>query len=115
MNTELAGSSIDREVALARVGGDAELLHEIACLFLDDYPKVIADLHAAAARGDASGVERTAHNLKGSVANFGAHTAIETALKIEDLGRARRLGELTPLLQALEQALAAIRPELEAL
>jgi hypothetical protein len=40
---------------------------------------------------------------------------METALKIEDLGRSRRIGEVAPLLQALERALAAIKPELEAL
>ncbi len=91
MSTELAGSSIDREVALSRVGGDAELLREIAALFLDDYPKVMADLHDAAARGDASTVERTAHSLKGSVANFGAKSVMETALKIEDFGRNKQL------------------------
>ena len=115
MNTELAGSPIDKELALSRVGGDAELLLEIAILFLEDYPKVIADLHDAAARGDALGVERTAHSLKGSVANFGAKGVMETALKIEDMGRARRIGEVAPLLQALERALAAIKPQLEAL
>jgi two-component system, sensor histidine kinase and response regulator len=115
MNTELAGSPIDKELALSRVGGDAELLKEIAILFLEDYPKVIADLHAAAARGDAMSVERTAHSLKGSVANFGAKAAIETALEIENLGRTRRIGDVAPLLQALERALAAIKPELEAL
>src|SRR5277367_118215 len=119
MNTGLAGSQagnqIDRQVALARVGGDAELLREIACLFLEDYPKIMADLHGAAERGDAAGVERTAHSLKGSVANFGADIVIETARKIEDLGRARDIAEVSPLLQALDQGLAALRPELEAL
>jgi HPt (histidine-containing phosphotransfer) domain-containing protein len=115
MNTELAGSRIDRELALSRVGGDADLLREIASLFLEDYPKVMADLHAAAEQGDALGIERTAHSLKGSVSNFGAYTVIETACKLEDLGRTRRLGEVTPLLKTLDHALAALRPELEAL
>jgi two-component system sensor histidine kinase/response regulator len=115
MSTELAGSSIDREVALSRVGGDAELLREIAALFLDDYPKVMADLHDAAARGDASTVERTAHSLKGSVANFGAKSVMETALQIEDLGRKKQLAGIAPLLQVLERELAAIHPELAAL
>ena len=84
MNTELAGSPIDKELALSRVGGDAELLREIHGLFLEDYPKVIADLRDATARGDASGVEQS-HSLKGSVANFGAQTAIETAVDYEIL------------------------------
>jgi HPt (histidine-containing phosphotransfer) domain-containing protein len=109
------GTSIDRQAALSRVGGDIELLKEIATLFLDDYPRVLKDLQDAAARGDAHGVERTAHGLKGSVATFGASAAVSAALELEGMGRARQLAEVSQVLNTLEVALAALRPELEAL
>jgi HPt (histidine-containing phosphotransfer) domain-containing protein len=109
------GAAIDREVALARVGGDAELLQEIAGLFLEEYPKLLAELHEAAAKGDAKGVERTAHGLKGSVSNFGAQAAVDAAFELEILGRTQRLEEVAHVLQTLELALAALRPELESL
>lgn len=111
----MAATLIDREEALSRVGGDAELLKEIANLFLDDYPKLMAALSEAVARGDAQSVERTAHNLKGSVSNFGANNTVEAAFAIESMGRARDLGGVARELQSLERALAALRPELESL
>lgn len=106
---------LDRELAMTRVGGDAELLKEIAILFLDDYPSALSDLHQALDRGDARAVERTAHGLKGSVANFGASTAVEAARSIENLGRSQKLAEAAQVLNTLELALAALRPELESL
>ena len=115
MGVELAGTALDREIALSRVDGDGDLLKEIAVLFLVDYPKAVRELREAIARGDAKHAERTAHGLKGSVANFGARTAVEAALAIENLARAQKLTEVAPLLDRLEQALAALRPELEKL
>lgn len=105
----------DRGVALSRVGGDAELLREIAILFLDDYPKSLNDLREAIQTGDARRVERTAHGLKGSVSNFGARPAVDAALQLETMGRAQKLVEIEHVLQTLELALAALRPELESL
>lgn len=106
---------LDRTVALSRVGGDAELLKEIAQLFLSEYPSMLEQLREALAAGDAKLVERTAHGLKGSVANFGAPAAVEAARMIEVLGRAQQLAEVQQVLRTLELALATLHPELEAL
>ena len=108
-------ASFDRALALARVGGDAELLREIALLFIDDYPRVLSELRQALERADHKGVERTAHGLKGSVSNFGAPAAVEAARMIEMLGRSQRLDEARQVVRTLELALAALRPELESL
>lgn len=105
----------DRNVALCRVGGDADLLKEIAILFLDDYPKSLSELHEAVKTGDAKRVERTAHGLKGAVSNFGARPAVDAALQLETMGRAQKLVEVEQVLHTLELALAALRPELESL
>ena len=64
-------AAFDRHVALLRVGGDEELLKEIAEIFLEDYPKVLAEIQAALACGDARRLEQSAHTLKGSAGNFG--------------------------------------------
>jgi HPt (histidine-containing phosphotransfer) domain-containing protein len=108
-------AGIDRQVALSRVGGDAELLKEIAQLFIDDYPRALEDIREAANRGDAKSLERSAHGLKGSVANFGASSAVEAARKLESMGRAAQLAEAQQVIHTLELALAALRPELESL
>jgi HPt (histidine-containing phosphotransfer) domain-containing protein len=109
---ELAGRTLDHELALSRVGGDAELLHELAELFLEEYPRLMADLHAALERGDANGVERAAHGLKGSVASLGGVTAMELARDVEFLGRDQKLQEVRQVLQSLDIALVALRAEL---
>jgi HPt (histidine-containing phosphotransfer) domain-containing protein len=112
VNAEVKSGVFDREVALARVGGDAGLLKELAELFLEEYPSMLAELRAASAQADAKAIERTAHGLKGSVANFGARTAVEAALRLEQLGREENLAEVERALASLELALAAVHVEL---
>ena len=102
-------------MALARVGGDEELLHEIAVLFLHECPRALLEIHQAVAGEDAAKLENAAHSLKGSVANFGASTAVEAAFRLEQMGRARQLAEAPEVLRALEQALAIVCAELNAL
>jgi two-component system sensor histidine kinase/response regulator len=114
-STPIGGERLDRDLALARVGGDLDLLKEIATLFVEDYPKVLLELHQAVESGDAQAVERTAHGLKGSVSTFGARAAMEAARTLESLGRARELSDLHTVLHTLEHALADLRPELESL
>ena len=115
MTNPPSGPALDRNVALARAGGDPELLREIATLFLENYQVWLQEMHAAAARGDAKALADTAHGLKGSVANFGAATAVNAALEVENLGRSRNLANVAQSLAALEKALAALRPELASL
>jgi len=111
----MGAALLDRTLAMSRVGGDAELLREIAVLFLEDYPRVLDELREALSRQDFKTVERTAHGLKGSVSNFGAPAAVEAARAIEMLGREQRLAEVSQVIHTLELALAALRPELESL
>jgi len=105
-------SVLDREAALSRVGGDGELLHEIAQIFLQDYPRSLAELRDAAGRGDTHGVERTAHGLKGAAANFGARPVVEAALIIEKMGHQQDLSGFSAALGTLEQTLSKFKDEL---
>jgi two-component system, sensor histidine kinase and response regulator len=113
--------AFDRRVALSRVGGDEELLKEIAEIFLEDYPKVLAEIQAALASGDARRLEQSAHSLKGSAGNFGAKAVVGAASRLEQLGRAGRANGVASEMPAsgemndLGQALLALRAELEAL
>ena len=104
--------ALDHELAMARVGGDAELLKELAALFLEESPRLMTELRDAYARADSRAVERTAHGLKGSVANFGAKRAVEAAFQIEQSGRAGDLGPVANLLAALDEALFVLHAEL---
>ena len=115
MNTGFPGKGLDRDLALSRVGGDAALLKEIAALFIEDYPKVLEAIQAAVARGDAKGMERAAHGLKGSVANFGAQAAVEAAFQLEEMGHAGDLAGVRETIDALARALDELHAELKTL
>ena len=118
MPTPVLGATqpiLDQEVAMLRVGGDAELLREIAQLFLEEYPRLMEELRLAHQQGDAKQVERTAHGLKGSVANFGAKRAVDAAFQIEQLGRGGTLDPVGEVLQSLDLLLLALHGELSQL
>ena len=115
MERQLREPTLDRQLALSRVGGDVELLREIAVIFLGDYPRSIAEIRAAIVAGDGSQLEASAHSLKGSVANFGARAAVEATMRLEQMGHARQMRLAADSLDALEQALTKLRVELEAL
>ena len=115
MNEQLQEQVLDRATALSRVGGDLDLLKEIAALFLEEYPRELDDIHKALATGDAHMLERSAHGLKGSVANFGARAAVDAAFQLEQLGKAGKLDQVPPALSALERTLACLHAELSSI
>jgi HPt (histidine-containing phosphotransfer) domain-containing protein len=106
---------LDKKEALARVGGDPQLLAEIAALFLSDLPRGLGALRKAVAARDAAAIERHAHSLKGSVSNFGADEACKAAQSLETQARTNSLDDIDKSLSTLEHALTLLRPELESL
>lgn len=108
-------SLVDREELLDRVGGDEELLREITGIFLDECPALVSEIQAAIDSGDAKKLERSAHTLKGSVANFGARAATSAAQRLESLGRKGQLEESPAAMAELLSQLQQLQPELTAL
>lgn len=103
----------NKELALDRVGGDEELLHEIVGLYLDEYPTLLAQVQTAVQAGNAPELYRSAHTLKGSLSALGAEAAQQCALELElsgrhgDLSKADAMaGDLENLLRQLHQELA---------
>ncbi len=88
-----------------------ELFEEIVALFLRDMPKEIARLKEHAAEGDADGVRRDAHTIRGMVSMFSSGAAAQVTNAIE--ARASH-GRLDGLLAELEQAVDAIGDALSA-
>jgi two-component system sensor histidine kinase/response regulator len=68
-------------------GGDLEFLAEIITLFLETCPELLSEIEDAISREDATGLCRSAHTLKGAVANFGAKAVVEQARALEMMGR----------------------------
>jgi two-component system sensor histidine kinase/response regulator len=103
-----ADSPFDEAALLERVEGDTELLQEIVALFLEDSPRVLEEVRAAVAAGDAVALKRAAHTLKGSASNFGAAAVVATALELEAMGRTGDLTAAGPARDRLEAALHAL-------
>jgi len=101
------------ENALARVEGDDTLLRELIQLFLDDYPRTLADLHAAIAKGDTSAAERHAHTLKGAASNFEAGPVVTAGQRLETSAYRKDLANVATQVKELERALAELRIDLE--
>jgi CheY-like chemotaxis protein/HPt (histidine-containing phosphotransfer) domain-containing protein len=101
--------------ALACMDGDAELLAEIAGLFVTDSSRLLSEIRAAIARQDHHDLERAAHALKGATANFAAQPAVDAALKLEQMGRAGDLAQVEEAFAALEAEIARLVPSLVAL
>jgi len=107
----------DKERALQRVEGDQDLLVDICRIFLEESPKLLANLHAAIAANDPDGVQKSAHSLKGESSYLQAATVSETARQLEVMGREKNLSQSSGVLQILERELtklrAAVQKELE--
>jgi HPt (histidine-containing phosphotransfer) domain-containing protein len=100
----------DRSAALDRLGGDEQLLREIASLFLTEYPVLIEAIRSAVQRGDAHSLERNAHALKGSVSNFEASAAVNAAFRLESIGRSGNLEDADAGLEQLEAVFSDLKP-----
>jgi len=109
----ILNDSVDRAAVLDRVGGDESLLREITEIFLTEYPSLLEEIRSAVCAGDPSKLERFAHTLKGSVANFGAAEATRAAYQLEQIGRDQQLEQAPAALRALELHFSALRPALE--
>ena len=107
-------SVFDRDAALERVEGDAQLLLELWGIFQEDSPLTLAELRSAVYAGDEWRVHRAAHAVKGGVANFVAPEAVEAAQTLENLGRSGLLDGMRPALIALEEALERLHEAMTA-
>jgi HPt (histidine-containing phosphotransfer) domain-containing protein len=102
------GAVFDRARALEYVGDSEQLLLEIAAIFLEHTPKVLAEIHTAIVARDPNTLERAAHTLKGSVSVFGAEVARAAAQELESLGRAGGMDGAEAISAALDTEVARL-------
>jgi two-component system, sensor histidine kinase len=79
---ELAG----RVAFLEALGNDTSLARRLIDLFLHDSGRLVDDVSRAIVERDAERLRRAAHTLKGSVSNFPAGPARDTAARMELIG-----------------------------
>lgn len=78
----------DRAGMMARIMDDEDLARTVIEAFLDDVPKQIEALRGYLEAGDAPGVERQAHTIKGASANVGGERLHAVAFEMEKAGKA---------------------------
>jgi HPt (histidine-containing phosphotransfer) domain-containing protein len=83
--------TINYDAALSYVGGDADLLRELAGVFLAEAPKMLNAVRDAVHASDAVRLKRAAHTLKGSAGTFGAQAVHDAARKLEVMGMSNDL------------------------
>jgi two-component system sensor histidine kinase/response regulator len=111
-------TAFDVEAALELTDGDAELLRELAAVFIADAPGQMALVQAAVAGGDATALREAAHSLKGSLRVLGAASAAALAQEVEKRGATGCLDDAEDLVTALgaelDGLLAAVTAWLQA-
>ena len=93
---------------MERTGADLELARELIVLLLRDLPNMTEALDKAVAGNDAKTVERTAHAMKGAVANFSARPSVAAAEVLERMGRGQDLGHAGAALAVLKHELTRL-------
>lgn len=98
----------DRQWVLEQIGGDAELLHDIIKVFLIDCPDIRQQLGAALRAGELNALHAAAHCAKSAVGNFGALTAVNAAIQLEEAAKKGETGQIDFLTHSLCQALIEV-------
>ncbi len=95
-----------------RVGGDQEIAAEIAQLFADTLPEMLADIDAAVARGEVAPLASAVHALRGALANISAERSAEVAARIETLARRGETASAFSLVSSLRAEIEQLRDAL---
>jgi CheY-like chemotaxis protein/HPt (histidine-containing phosphotransfer) domain-containing protein len=107
---------LDREALLARLGGDEDLMRDVARLFLEDCQERLDVIKSAIDQRDPDRLMREAHTLKGAAANLSADELAEAARVLESMGATKVLegtdAAWRRLSEAADRAVRAFREAL---
>jgi HPt (histidine-containing phosphotransfer) domain-containing protein len=97
------------------VGGDVEFLIDLINTFLEDAPRMLADMRQSLESGDAKLLHRSAHSLKSNSAEFGAMTLSELSRELETLSKGGSVEGAEELVGRVETEFAQAKVALEAM
>jgi CheY-like chemotaxis protein len=83
------------------IGGEAAFLTELIETFLQDAPKLIADMDQAVTKENAAALHLAAHSLKSNSADFGAILLSTLCKELEQMGRNKSLAGAAALMPQL--------------
>lgn len=93
--------------------GQPDILAQLIDTYISNSRSLIEALRQAITAGEAEAVRRTAHSLKSSSANLGAHRLADICLRLESMGREKNLRESSMLFTAGEQEFNLVLSELQ--
>ncbi len=106
---------INREMALARMGGDAGLLKDVAKLFAEHAPQWLSAAGDAHRAQDVKTLKRLSHTLKNGADNLGATSIVELAHAVEQHAAQHQLVAAGAALESLQAAIAGLLVEVDEL
>lgn len=113
---EAFAPAVDQAVLKDLLDVMGQALADLVRIYLEDAPRLVAQLRAAAEAGDVDGMIAPAHSLKSSSANLGAVRLSEHARFIEHGGRLKTLvPPLLPSVERLDAEFSRVRIELSTL
>ena len=83
----------DDKALMDQVDGDLEFLQETLAMFDEDSGELLEKIRADAAARDAASLAKSAHLMKGMLANFCAEPAETAARELETMARENRLAD----------------------
>ncbi len=81
----------DKDEALKMFDDDVEFLKELVEIFINDAPGHMSEIREAVDNRNSEALDKSAHKLKGAVANFGKNATTDTAFKLETMGKEANL------------------------
>lgn len=104
--------TFDPSELLDRVEGDRELLAALVKLYGIETGRLLEELGRCLGEGDAPGVERGAHALRGCLGHFGAPAVSQLALELERRGADGDLAAAAARWRELEAAVEQLGADL---
>ncbi len=103
----------DRADVMGRLGGDEDLVREVARAVLDETPAIIEELGNCLSDGDATEAAAQAHKIKGAAGNVGATRLHALAWDMEQAGKDGDLRQLQAALPELQRRFEETRQVME--
>jgi HPt (histidine-containing phosphotransfer) domain-containing protein len=111
-NSVNSGNTVDLVEALASIEGNRDLLREIVQMFIEQYPRLLEQIHQALSSSDGKALAAAAHTLRSSAGQVGAHEALDGARRLEEIGERENLAKAPAVLAKLEEELVRVRSSL---
>jgi len=102
MSTEQYEAVFNYSASIARLDDDLELFRDMVQFYVEDTPGLLESLYAGLRSGDAAGVERAAHTIKGMSATFDGKRAMAAAVEVEFRAKDGQLADLEPVIDVLD-------------